>query len=258
MAETRSSTTLKELTRSRLPTRGQALRLFLHLHLELKHEKKPAAANVIDKVLAFWARARIPVQAAHRARDKLLRLYDEWVFLKKRKSKRGPTQVAREEAFVPSLRRLFDIAQQDALTLLTEEGDRSFLLAQREDEPRRSLAVREKKVKEKLKSTTRRRAEAEAKACLELDRSVVLSGSSSDSSASAGNSPTRPLRRAHEGNVFDDGDDERPSTSAHTPKCMRVSLRKTVLNSELAAALDRTKLSNRNAVHVLSAAARNF
>ena len=121
-----------------------------------------------------------------------------------------------------------------------------------------SLAVREKKVKEKLESTTRRRAEAEAKACLELDRSVVLSGSSSDSSASAGNSPTRPLRRAHEGNVFDDGDDERLSTSSHTPKCMRVSLRKTVLNSELAAALDRTKLSNRNAVHVLSAAARNF
>ena len=35
-------------------------------------------------------------------------------------------------------------------------------------------------------------------------------------------------------------------------------MRKTVLNSELAAALDRTKLSNRNAVHVLSAAPRNF
>ena len=30
------------------------------------------------------------------------------------------------------------------------------------------------------------------------------------------------------------------------------------LSSELAAALDRTNLSNRNAVHVLSAAARNF
>ncbi|KAG0730086.1 hypothetical protein GWK47_003356 [Chionoecetes opilio] len=107
------------------------------------------------------------------------------------------------------------------------------------------------------------RAEAEAKVCLELDRSVVLSGSysagsSSDSSASSGNSPTRPLRRAHEGNVFNDGDDERPSTSAHTPKRMRASVRKSVLNSELAAALDRTKVSNRNAVNVLSAAARNL
>lgn len=272
MATTRSNTTvylvhstLTELTGSRLPTRGQALRLFLHLHLKLKHEKKLAAAKVIDEVLVFWARARIPVQAAHRARDKLIRLYDEWVSLKKSKTKPGPTQVANEEAFVASLRRLFDIAHQDALTLLTEEEDRSFLLAQREDEPRgslgsrdMSLAVQEKKAEEKLESMNRRRAKTEAKVCLELDRSVVLSGSSSDSSASAGNSPTRPLRRAHEENAPDDGDDERPSTSAHTSKRMRAIVGKTVLNRQLAAALDRSKLSNRNAVYVLSAAAQNF
>ncbi|XP_043216604.1 uncharacterized protein LOC122378950 [Amphibalanus amphitrite] len=126
-----------------------------------------------------------------------------------------------------------------------------------------SLAVKEKKANEKLESTNRRRTEAEAKVRLELDRSVVLSdsssaGSSGDSIASAGNSPTRPLRRTLEGNVSDDGNNERPSTSAHTPKRMRASRRNTVLSSELGAALDRTKLSNRNAVHLLSAAARNF
>lgn len=139
------------------------------------------------------------------------------------------------------------------------------LLAQREDEPHGSLGSRdmslvfkENKVKEKLQSTNRQRAEAEAKVCLELDRSIVLSGSSCDSSANASNRPTQPLRHAHEGNVFEDGDDERPSTSAHTPKRMQASVRKTVFNSELANALDRTKLFNRNAVHVLSAAARNI
>ena len=83
----------------------------------------------------------------------------------------------------------------------------------------------------------------------------MLSGSYSDSSVSADNSLTRP---SHEGNVFDDGDDERLSTSAHTPKRMRASGRKTVLNSELAAALDRNKLFSRNEVQVLSAAARDF
>ena len=70
---------------------------------------------------------------------------------------RGSTQVAREESFVASLRRIFDIAHQNALTLLTEEEDQSFLLAQREDEPCGSLvsrdmsfAVKEKKAKEKF------------------------------------------------------------------------------------------------------------
>ena len=100
-------------------------------------------------------------------------LDDEQVSLKKSNSKRRPTQVAREEAFVASLRRLFDI---EHLTLLTDEEDRSFLLAQREDVPRGSLgsrdmtvAVKEKNAREQLKSTNRRRTEAEAKICLELD-----------------------------------------------------------------------------------------
>ena len=121
-----------------------------------------------------------------------------------------------------------------------------------------SLAVKEKKAKEKLESTNRHQAEAEAKVSLDHERSVVLSGSSSDSSVSAGNCPTLTLRREHERNVFDDDDKERPSMSVHTPQCMRASGRKIIRNSELAAALDQTKLSNRNAVHVLSAAARNL
>ncbi|KAG0704874.1 hypothetical protein GWK47_024619 [Chionoecetes opilio] len=124
------------------------------------------------------------------------------------------------------------------------------------------FAVKEKKVKEKLESTNRRRAEAEAKVCLELDRSVVLSAvlprqffrlqcqcRQQSYPAVAARTRRERLQRWRR---------REASTSAHTPKRMRASVRKSVLNSELAAALDRTKVSNRNAVHVLSAAARKL
>ncbi|KAG0729743.1 hypothetical protein GWK47_029754 [Chionoecetes opilio] len=91
-------------------------------------------------------------------------------------------------------------------TLLTgERGPALSLLAQREDDPRgslgsrdMSLAVKEKKVKEKLDQRIPGGRKRRRKGCLELDRSVLLSGSSSagsssDSSASAGNSPPRAV-----------------------------------------------------------------
>ncbi|KAG0725775.1 hypothetical protein GWK47_037957 [Chionoecetes opilio] len=194
MATTRSNTTvylvhstLNELKGSRLPTRGQALRLFLHLHLELKHEKKPLAAKVIDE-------SRQPTGRA----TKLIRLYNEWVSLKKSKSKRGPTRwrgrrgIRRIPASplrhrAPRCAYTPHRGRGPVIPAGPKGGRARGSLGSRD----MSLAVKEKKVKEKLESTNRRRAEAEAKVCLELDRSVVLSGSSSagsssDSSASAG------------------------------------------------------------------------
>ncbi|KAG0718148.1 hypothetical protein GWK47_053035 [Chionoecetes opilio] len=155
------------------------------------------------------------VQAAPRARDKLIRLYDEGVSLKEEQVEARADPGGEGRGIRRILRRLFNIAHQDALTLLTEEEDRSFLLAQREDEPRgslgsrdMSLAVKEKKVKEKLESTNPRRAEAEAKVCLELDRSVVAFGQFFRLQCQS-RQQSYPALRAHtKGNVFNDGDDE--------------------------------------------------
>ncbi|KAG0717363.1 hypothetical protein GWK47_054618 [Chionoecetes opilio] len=132
------------------------------------------------------------------------------------------------------------------------KGTGPSCLAQREDEPRGSPGSRDIPLLSKRRRSRRSwsqriagGAEAEAKESLELDRSVGLSGSSSagsssDSSASAQQSYPAVAARTTKG-TSSHGDDERPSTSAHFPKRMRASVRKSVLNSELAAALDRTQ-----------------
>ena len=52
--------------------------------------------------------------------------------LKKNRSRRTTTQLLKENDFVANMKSLFDVAHTDALTLITIQEDRDFLLAQRE------------------------------------------------------------------------------------------------------------------------------
>ncbi|KAG0711252.1 hypothetical protein GWK47_021015 [Chionoecetes opilio] len=140
-------------------------------------------------------------------------------------------------------RPLFDIAHQEPSLLKGKNP--AFLRAQRETTPAVLSVPTVPCCQRKSQGSWSQKspgAEAEAKVCLELDRSVVLwgvssgGGRSSDSIHAATASPG-PLGRAHEGNVFNEGDDRGPSTWAHTPTMGGAA--KSVLNSELAAALDR-------------------
>ncbi|KAG0725692.1 hypothetical protein GWK47_004580 [Chionoecetes opilio] len=197
-----------------------------------KHEKKPAAAKVIDEILAFWARARIPSPGtppgpATNSSDSTM----------KSKSKRGPPQVAREEAFVeipasPLRHRaqdpLHSSQRKEPVLPAGPKEDSPAVLSVLENVP---CCKREEGQGEVWSQRIRRRAEAEAKVCLELTGPVVLSGSSSGAvlptpvPVPATVLPGR-CGAHHEGDVLNDGDDERPSTSAHTPKRMRASVRK--------------------------------
>jgi len=56
--------------------------------------------------------------------------------LKKNKGQTSATQTANEGSFVKELDDLFDMAQENALAMITIDEDREFLLAQRERGPR--------------------------------------------------------------------------------------------------------------------------
>ena len=94
--------------------------------LDICEKPERSVSKTPFTVLPFWTRASNPIQASHLARDKINTLHDEWLFLKKSKSKSGPAHVAREQTFAMSLCRLFVIAY---LTLLTDEDDQIFMLA---------------------------------------------------------------------------------------------------------------------------------
>ena len=110
-------------------------------------------------VKEFWERSRIPTQKDQRAKDKVLRMYERWRALNKSSKQRTQSQVRNEEEFLLSLDHLFDTAHEQAMSMITMEEDRKFLMGQRAEVRRGRISSvrdmvlhsqeREKKGKEK-------------------------------------------------------------------------------------------------------------
>ena len=49
------------LERAKLPSKKQALSLFLHLHQQENKTIRTSASSVVARVVEFWSRERIPV-----------------------------------------------------------------------------------------------------------------------------------------------------------------------------------------------------
>jgi hypothetical protein len=234
--------TLDSITGSKLPSNGQVLGRFFKLH---QHENKTIQVSAMEtarEVFSFWNRARIPTRLECHVINKIKELHSVWQGLKKNASRTTETQKGKEKAFIDTLGDLFDIAHADALTLITIIEDRDFLLAQR-DKGRRgtmgpldtTLARQEARRRERdLQIDFRKRKEAE-RATAETER-AQLSENTSDSEQ-------------------EDGTDAQVKFA--TPSCKRARP-SNIVTRELASALDRTKVSNRNATYVLTATAHSL
>ena len=151
---------------------------------------------------------------------------------------------------------LFDIAHQDALAKITINEDKEFLKAQREKVRRGCMGTKDmsltalesrKQKKEKAKLRYRKKTEIEQQI---LNETAQLTSSNSSSAAS---SPTRSICQDR-----DSDNSPGPSTSAGCPPLKRRRASTKLVNTELSIAMDRTKVSDRNAVYVLAAAARSL
>ena len=80
------------ITGLKLPSIRQCLGYFLYHHLDLQKTRRESSSVVIETVLEFWHRARIPTRAIHHCRQKLEDLFDEWRMLKKNRSRQTETQ----------------------------------------------------------------------------------------------------------------------------------------------------------------------
>lgn len=139
---------------SKLPTIKQALQvLFHHLRAD-KLTVKESAANAFDQVIVFWERARIPTAHKHHVVQKLINLHTEWKNIKKGAARRTKTQEKNEKDYEDKIRNLFDIASVDALDTMTIQEDKDFLLLQREQDRRGTMAGFDKTLstKERKKS----------------------------------------------------------------------------------------------------------
>lgn len=97
----------------------------------LKKNVRNAAHCLIDELLEVWKKSFIPTSQAKHCIEKLERIHNKWLLLKKNKLRTSQTQKDREKLFVEELDKVFDIAHTDALDIIKIDEDRQFLIDQR-------------------------------------------------------------------------------------------------------------------------------
>jgi hypothetical protein len=250
MASTRSNTEvwligqhITDITGAQLPSTGDVLRLFFHGHNEHKKTVNDSASEVASSVISFWNKARIPTVTEKSIGRKVVALFLMWKGLKKNCTRTTDTQRKKEETFCDELGDLFDVAHPKAMQLLTIEEDRAFLAAQREKGRRGVMAGVDKKIACSIK----RREESKSKQSLQQNQAnsalenVELASSPETEAQSLSSSSTSS-----------------PAISPVVSSTKRKRATLKVITPELSSTLDRTGISHRSALRIVSATAASL
>lgn len=239
--------TLETITGSKLPSNQQVLQRFFHLHNIESLTLSASATATMKEVIQFWDKARIPYRKDCHIIAKIKDLHSTWVGIKKNASRKTDTQKDKEQQFTDSLHDLFDIAHAEALSLIKIQEDREFLMAQREKGRRGSMGPVDMVLAKKEERCHKRLLVKQTQKLKEVER-VQQTSMKVDLSSSCNNETT---------SSSDDDDDasSNPPDTPSQPKRMRPI---NVVSSSLAAALDRTKVSDRNAAYIIAACATSL
>lgn len=125
-----------QIVGSKLPSKRQVLKvLFFNLRI-VKLDLQDSARLAIRETVVFWEKARIPIQSEKNCIPKLKHLYEKWRSLQKLANrsieKKSSAQIEKENKFGQELDDLFDIASENAFTLMKNKEDMEFLKNQRE------------------------------------------------------------------------------------------------------------------------------
>jgi len=238
---------VSELSNVRLASNGEVLGLFFHLHVILGQSIRPAATSVIKQVVTIWNRARIPTCRKDHAIVKLEKLHKEWKNLKRHINRKSELQAVNEESFCTKMNNLFDIAHADALKDIRIQEDRDFLLAQREPGRRGYMVSVDKVLTGKEERKARR---------IELQK-IRRERAQNEASTS------RPMISAVDSIPEEEEDhcvsltDTDNDVEFQSPVKKKTRATVNVITPQLAAALDRTKMSDRMATFVLGETAHS-
>jgi len=243
-----------QITGSKLPSKRDVLSVLFYNMRQVNLNFADSASLVIDEVVVFWKKARIPTQHRSNCITKVKALYDELRILEKSAKRNTPQQKENETNFESNLDDLFDIATSSAVNDIKIPEDRDFLLLQRQrGRPGCMLGVdvklarTEKRREERIATEEKRREKyavqkpgcsSEKVQCVELSDDFGSSDAENDDCINAG----------------DDFEDESANVSGGSEGLSRAKRgRKTMMTQRLAAALDKSKVSDRDAMHILSA-----
>ena len=238
-----------EIKGAKVPSNKQALGYFLYLHREKNFAIRKAANLAIKKIFVFWQRASIPVKQKQNAITKLEKYFQKWQSLQKHKLRDSDNQRQQVEAFKECLDNLFDVAHAQALHMITNEEDKKFLLAQREKGRRCCMAeldvttirkVKRHQVAQEKNIKRRRRAEKEASRLNAIVSLVHSSGSSAEDDLT----------------IQDNYCPKAESSCALAEPSKRKP--KKLITANLSSGLDRTNVTDKAAMMIISETAKNF
>lgn len=232
----------ERLTGSKLPSNRQVLSRFFYLHTLEKKTIQESATVTAEELLTFWAKARIPTRQKQHIINKIKEQHQKWQGLKKAATRRTETQQLNEDFFSGILDELCDVAHADALSLMNNEEDREFLLAQREKGRRGCLGG----VDMKLHGVEKRRYERQMIAKKKMKRE--------EDRASA----ARCQIVENEGSGSSDSSEDEKDVTYESRAVPKSEVKKpaNIVSSDVASALDRTKVSDRNATFIIASVAK--
>lgn len=114
-----------------LPTKENVL-CRLYFDLRKKKSSLSTASNVVaDELLDLWKKAGIPTTQKPNVVSKIKNIHETHRALVKHRTRTSAKQTKQQNEFTESISRLFDIAHQNAGSLIKIEEDRTFLQDQR-------------------------------------------------------------------------------------------------------------------------------
>ena len=241
---------LDEIKGSKLPSNKQVLAFFLNVHRKQKKTVLVAATLTVESIAELWNRATIPIRHKQDCIKKVQGLFAKWRALKKNAGRRSEKQCGKEEEFTRAFEDLFDIAH--ALQMIIIEEDRQFLIAQRQP-GRRGAMTSVDVTLHKKEQRKRKRSDGEIKrrATAEKTEEEMQMQSMADLESSTSASSTE-----EDVEIVDEFANPIAGPS-NTPGPVKRG-RKQVLSHDLAATLDRTKVSDRSALMIVAETARSL
>ncbi|XP_050499022.1 uncharacterized protein LOC126879795 [Diabrotica virgifera virgifera] len=232
---------------SKLPCKRDVLSVLFYNMRVVNLNLNDSSALVIDEVVVFWKKARIPVQNRSNCILKLKSLYDNVRNLEKSKNRDTERQREKENDFKEALDNLFDIATLNALNEIKIAEDREFLIKQREKgRVGCMLGVDIKLLRKEKRKEERTAAELKRKEDL-LENSSCSIGHFEMEDKEHEDSQKKVINQdnSEDDIYFISESQQGPSSNKRG--------RKTLMTPRLAAALDKCKVSDRDTMHIISA-----
>ena len=219
------------------PSKDDILRYFLHFHRKNNETLQDIARVIVQKMITIWSKKGIRCVEEHNLINKIKKVHENWLNSKKSSYLNSKHHVKKRENFIDELSCRFDITQVSSSNTIENEKETESSLLEKKD----------KRLLEDVAPIETRYTQ---------NKSTTLSKNTTTKNTE-GDKDHQKVKKYHNIVVVDENESEL-SDSSDTSYIPPTKIRKAIipendiLTEEVCAALDRTKISYRNAFYIVA------